>query len=124
VELPELLVRTAEATVVAARLSGPTTLVARWRREWTCPIHDSYEGPDYDECGDEDDWHWPVYGCTCSEARWAPLVGQLEFVLESALSTILRECYLPAIREQLNRDVLLLGLLKGGCNELPEHPAG
>lgn len=83
-------------------------LVARWKREWTCKVHDRPLPIDYDEDG-EVVWDWPIYGCTCNgSARWVPAEPRvLEFIHESPINWILQEYYLPAMTEALSQPMFL-----------------
>lgn len=86
-------------------------LVARYRRVWTCRVHDRPH-VEYDEYGDEIEWNWPVPGCTCdTTARWEE-TDDIEFVLEGVLSKFLRAFYVPSIMEQLNNEVLFTKLME------------
>jgi hypothetical protein len=102
------------ARVVIENWTDTADLVFRWRREWTCPLHESRaEDPNdhYCDCGYctyESDWE-PEPGCLCFDgAKWVTHEGELEIVLEPVLNRVLKHYYMPAIMETLNQESILL----------------
>lgn len=78
-----------------------------WKRvlEWTCPAHNRPPDPVYNEDGEEcdDEWDWPVPGCTCdTSATWRPTDDWEVGRKPGAMLQMLKAYYLPAIQEQLN----------------------
>jgi len=87
-------------------------LIATYRREWTCPVHDRPWYPDDEEYDDEIVWNFRPYGCRCEHgAEWVT-TDDLVFHLEGTLTKILKAFYLPTIRDQLSNTILLDRLME------------
>lgn len=79
------------------------TLLLEDIEEWTCRLHPF--GPI-----DEDDYDCgiPEFGCSCAtRARWRR-TGELRLLIEHPISKVLKEWYVPSIKEQLNQEVIFL----------------